>query len=142
MTRVDFHVLPAQSRREHDVYICALIEKAWREGRRVHVHCLDDAMAASFDQLLWTFRDTSFVPHALSQPGGDTAVAPVILGSAATPPESAEVLVNLHSDVPAFFSQFEQVIETAGDNEDTRAQARARFRFYKDRGYPIETHKV
>jgi DNA polymerase-3 subunit chi len=52
------------------------------------------------------------------------------------------VLVNLKVEVPPCFSQFEQVIETTGPDEASRAQARLRFRFYKDRGYPIDTIKV
>lgn len=138
MTKIDFHVLPAQARRQHDVYICELVAQAVHAGRRVHIHCLDDDMATALDDLLWTFHDTSFVPHAILGSAEESSV-PVSLGASATPPEVADLLVNLHRDVPPFFSQFDQVIETTGEDEHSKALARGRYKFYKDRGYPIET---
>lgn len=138
MTKIDFHVTPAQDRRLHDMYVCELVEQAFLAGRRVHVHCLDDDMVTAMDDLLWTFHDTSFVPHAVAGSAEATEV-PVVLAASLAPPAGADVLVNLHSEVPPFFSRFEQVIETTGENEHTRALARGRYRYYKDRGYPIAT---
>ena len=138
MTRVDFHVLPAQPRRQHDVYVCQLVERAWRAGQRVHVHCLDRDMLEALDDLLWTFSDTSFLPHAAVD-SDDAGAAPVTIGCGDRLPADAAVLVNLDVAVPTFFSQFERVIETTGSDEHEKAQARQRYRFYKDRGYPIET---
>ena len=138
MTRVDFHVLPTQPRRQHDVYVCQLVERAWRAGQRVHVHCLDRDMLEALDDLLWTFSDTSFLPHAAVDIEA-AAATPVTLGCANSLPAEASVLVNLDVAVPPFFSQFERVIETTGSDEHEKAQARQRYRFYKDRGYPIET---
>lgn len=138
MTRIDFHVLPTQGRRQHDVYVCELVERAFRAGRRVHVHCLDADMVTAFDELLWTFHDTSFVPHAVAG-SADAAAAPVLLDASLAPPVTADLLINLHVEVPPFFSQFEQVIETTGEDEQAKAIARGRYKFYKDRGYPIAT---
>ncbi len=138
MTRIDFHVLKTQGRRQHDVYVCELVQQACHDGRRVHIHCLDEDMVTALDDLLWTFHDTSFVPHAVAGET-DAAAAPVLLAASLTPPATTDLLVNLHVDVPPFFSQFEQVVETTGEDEQAKTLARARYRFYKDRGYPIAT---
>ncbi len=140
MTNVDFHVLSAQVRRQHDVFVCELVERLWQAGRRVHLHCLDQDMVESLDELLWTFHDTSFIPHAiLSSP--EAAQAPVTLGCTEPVGEPSDTLFNLHVEVPEFFSQFERVIETTGHDEHSRQLARTRYRFYKDRGYPLATHQ-
>ena len=95
-------------------------------------------MQDALDELLWTFSDTSFLPHAAV--GSDEAASiAVTVGCTDHLPAQAEVLVNLDVAVPPFFSQFERVIETTGSDEHEKAQARQRYRFYKDRGYPIET---
>ena len=138
MTKIDFHVLPAQGRRQHDLYVCALVQQAFRDGRRVHIHCLDADMTTAIDDLLWTFHDTSFVPHAVIG-GADAAAAPVLIAATLEPPATTDLLVNLHVDVPPFFSQFEQVVETTGEDDQAKALARGRYKFYKDRGYPIAT---
>jgi len=54
----------------------------------------------------------------------------------------AVLLINLGLDVPGFFSRFERVAEVVDGDETQKAKGRERFRFYKDRGYPLETHKL
>jgi DNA polymerase-3 subunit chi len=136
MTHIDFHVRPIQAHREHDLFICKLVAKAWQDGQRVHLHCQDHHTQTALDELLWTFQETSFVPHAVLGSAAAASVA-VTLGVGEEVPAIAQVLVNLHPEVPPFFSQFEQVIETTGADENTKTRARQRYKFYKDRGYSI-----
>ncbi len=70
MTRVDFHILPVDGKIERERWACRLAAKAWKQGHRVHVHTIDETGMARMDELLWTFRDISFLPHA---PLGDPA---------------------------------------------------------------------
>ena len=44
--------------------------------------------------------------------------------------------------VPEFFSRFERVAELVENDEQQRHHGRERFRFYKERGYPLQTHNV
>ena len=53
-----------------------------------------------------------------------------------------EVLVNLGTGLPQFFTRFERLVELVSVETEDRAQARQRFRYYKDRGYALETHEV
>ncbi|MGR8919418.1 MAG: DNA polymerase III subunit chi [Gammaproteobacteria bacterium] len=137
MTRVDFYVLESGGRDEHDRMICRVVEKAWQRGHEVYVYCNDDHEARAFDDLLWQFRDTSFVPHAPD--GGE---APVIVGTRADAAASADVLVNLGAVVPEAATRFNRVVESAGHDAATRGAARERYRFYQDRGFPLQTHKI
>ncbi len=52
------------------------------------------------------------------------------------------MLVNLGATTPAFFSRFERLIEVVEANDDERASARERWRFYKDRGYAVQGHDL
>jgi DNA polymerase-3 subunit chi len=52
------------------------------------------------------------------------------------------LLINLSSEQPMFFSQFERVAEFINDNETTKAQGRERYQFYKERGYELESHNL
>ncbi len=67
---------------------------------------------------------------------------PVLLGYGAEPQGKRSVLVNLHDEVPVFFSRFERVLEVLSGDAGQRAAARNRYSFYRDRGYPLEYHKV
>jgi DNA polymerase-3 subunit chi len=52
------------------------------------------------------------------------------------------VLVNLHRDPPPFFSRFERLAEIVGTDEDSVAAGRARYRFYRERGYELRNHDL
>ncbi len=141
MTRVDFYVMEMSNERQHDNLVCRLAEKAWSAGNRVHIRCENDASAESIDNLLWSYKDTSFVPHAKIEKT-ESEAAPITIGVVTDVPKTTEVLINLGPDVPDFFSRFDRVMETTGSNDDTRSAARERYRYYQERGYALKTHKL
>jgi DNA polymerase-3 subunit chi len=145
VTRVDFYVLPDETGDARERFACRLVEKAFRLKHRVFVHTPSPADARQLDRLLWTFRDGSFVPHVVDGEDTDAVLAeatPVVLGEGAEPRREAELLVNLDRAVPAFFSRFERVAEIVAGDGAARGAARERFRFYRDRGYDIDTHDL
>jgi len=139
MTQIDFYVLPDNAPRGRALFTCKLAEKAFGLGHRSFVHLASEAEAQHLDNLMWTFRDRSFLPHCLA---GEDTQAPVHLGFGQEPATNFHLLINLSPDIPRFFSRFERVAEVLDANHEIRAQGRERFRFYKDRGYPLETHKL
>jgi len=106
----------------------------------VFIHAGSGAQLKQLDDLLWTFRSGSFLPHAVYRESGSRE--PVLLGEGIDPADEHDVLVNLSDAVPSFFSRFDRVAELVGGDEAARAAARERYRFYQDRGYSLETHKL
>ncbi len=137
MTRVDFYVLEHGDGHAHDRMICRVVEKAFLLGHAVFVECGDERRARSIDDLLWRLSDTSFIPHGFAGDG-----APVTLGYQVEQIEQCDVLVNLNAAVPKAVSQFERVVESAGYDTQSRAVARERYRYYQERGFPLNTHKI
>lgn len=137
MTRVDFYVVENAAREQHDRTLCRVIEKAFSRGHQIYVALDSEPAMQAFDDLLWRYQDTSFVPH-----GSVRDNTPVVLGMDAAQCKVADVLVNFCADVPVAASRFERVVETAGFDDDTRRAARARYRHYQERGFPLNTHKV
>lgn len=145
MTRVDFYVLEDGSEQARERFACRLVEKAWRLKHTVYLHASSPGDARRLDALMWTWSERSFLPHVLDAPEleADLAAAtPVHIGAGAAPAFQAEILVNLDREVPLFFSRFDRVAEIVGGNDEGRALARDRFRFYRDRGYTLETHLI
>ena len=99
-----------------------------------------------FAWLLWGGIDSNIVyfltPSELMAKGTGGYDAPVRIGHAAPPDGFDDLLLNLADEVPAFFSKFERVAEIVGGDAAAKANARERFRFYRDRGYELETHQV
>jgi len=141
MTRVDFYLLDGAPGTAPDMAACRLAAKAFRLGHRIYIRTRDAEQTQALDRLLWTFSAGSFVPHALNSKETDLRT-PVIIGQETPPAELDDVLINLGNDVPDVFSRFGRVAEIVGGDESAKTCARERFRFYRDRGYPLETHHL
>ncbi len=137
MTRIDFHV----NAPDRLLYACRLVRKAWRSGQRVVVCCDDPARLAAFDTALWTFAPEEFVPHVMAS-DPLASETPVVLSASGEAAPWHDVLVNLGDGPPAGFSRFGRLLEVVGDDGRDRDLGRARYRFYRDRGYPLGTHDV
>ena len=140
MTRVDFHF----NTPDKVGYGCRLVRKVHRAGQKVVVCGADAALLDRFDEALWTFSPLDFIPHVWAH-DALAAQTPVVLAA----PDGAiealphhEVLVNLGGAQPAWFSSFERLIELVGEDEPDRAEARDRWRFYRERGYALHRHDV
>jgi DNA polymerase-3 subunit chi len=141
MTRIDFYISKNNDDDARARLACRVAEKAYQMKHSVYVHVDDRQQAEQLDQLLWVFRDRSFVPHCLSDDPNSTEAA-VIIGYGNAPAGTPEVLINISSEVPGFFSRYERVAEIVGGDENYRQKARERFKFYRERGYPLETHEL
>lgn len=144
MTRVDFYVLPDADPNNRSMLVCKLAEKAFRHDKPVFIHSDDSQLLAELDEQLWSFKQDSFVPHRLLD-ANDVAnqidVDPVQLSSG-EPANDRRVLINLASTVPTFFSRFERTLEVVNQADSVRETGRDRYRFYQQRGYPLQHHNM
>ena len=141
MTQVDFYLVGDSNQDGRDRITCRLIDKAFKMGRQVYVYVDNEAEAKQLDQTLWTFSPGSFVPHGLNC-GEEMKEMSVCIGHREPPETFADVLVSLSTEVPTFFSRFERVAEVVGNTEAEKQRARDRFKFYRDRGYELQTHNL
>ena len=141
MARVDFYVLKQAGEQSRQVFACRLAEKAYRLDHSVHIHAPSQSDAARLDELLWTFRDGSFVPHGLI---GDAAAdeAPVTIGYGDAIASDSDLLINLCDEIPPSAESFARVAELVTSDDDCRRKSRQRFATYRDHGHDIETHDV
>jgi len=145
MTRVDFYVLKAGTPQHRAVFACRLAEKAHGQGFGIYIHTGSAAETSRIDELLWTFRDGSFLPHLTVEEAERTDPemrTPVLLGHGQSPGAQDGLLINLAGEVPTFFSRFQRVAEIVSGDDADRQGARDRFRFYRDRGYELKTHNI
>jgi len=120
---------------------CRLIGEFHSQKRKVLVYAPTEALAAQIDRLLWCQPATGFTPHcALDAPLA--AETPVVIGATLDDEAHHDVLVNLDGELPQGFSRFERLIEIVGKDEADRGPARERYKFYRDRGYPLQAHQL
>lgn len=137
MTGIDFyHGAPDKME-----VACRLIGECYAKGRQVLVYAPEEAAAARIERLLWTQPATGFVPHCRTD-SPLAAQTPVLIGASLDETGHHDVLVNLDGELPPAFSRFERLIEVVGTDEADRLPARTRFKFYRDRGYPLQAHDL
>jgi len=141
MTRIDFYILEQVETEGRERFACRLVEKAYQQGRRVYVNTMGETQARRMDELLWTFRAGSFIPHTCIEVEDDPE-SRVHIGFGTDPLQHDDVLVNLAEDVPLFFSRFRRVAEVVDPDPKVRETARERFRFFRDRGYDLKSHNI
>ena len=142
MTRIDFYILPVAEPHGALSFACRLAEKAWLAGNSVYLHGADDEQARLLDEMLWQFREASFVPHELALGAPPRPGCPVVIGTGEDPGEHHEVLLNLGGAIPSFFARFDRVAEVVLNEAAARTESRRRWAFYKDRGYELMHHDM
>ena len=141
MTRIDFYqVDKAESSL---LFACRLIDKIYHGGHKIHVHTSGEQQSAELDKLIWSFRESRFIPHACyDEQGKIDEDLSVQICHKQEPDLHRDILVNLSGQVPDFFSRFERVAEVVPLDKDSRESARVNYKFYKDRGYPLAYHDL
>jgi DNA polymerase III subunit chi len=142
MARVDFYVLAQPDERARQLLACKLAEKAWRLDNSVYIHTKDRADAERLDELLWTFRDGSFVPHGIVGRDDETGDSPIMIGCEDATIENRDLLINLCDDIPPCFEGFPRVAELVTSDENCRSLSRKRYATYRDQGHELNTHKL
>jgi DNA polymerase-3 subunit chi len=137
MTRIDFYTEAADKLE----IACRLTHKAYKSKRQVVIFSSDESVLARIDKVLWTTPAIAFLPHCFAR-DAIAAQTPVVLARSEDSPPHDDVLINLDDDWPPAFARFQRLAEIVTLDETDRAKARSRYRFYKDRGYEMATHRV
>jgi len=134
MTRVEFYFnVPDKLAKTAE-----LCERAVAKGRQLTVFTQDQAMNSVLQQQLWQRSASSFLPSS----GADQVTSqfsPIVLATNGENLLQDDVLINLQTQHPPFFSRFRHLVELVGSDEADKVAARARFRFYRDRGYEVKS---
>ncbi|MFK0569550.1 DNA polymerase III subunit chi [Endozoicomonas sp.] len=149
MTKVTFYLLENHPQGPEQ-FACRLIDKAWRGGLPMHIHTADESSCKSMDQLLWSWREDSFLPHGVisdihNNTPESTLLArqsPITLGFDNPTLEQKHLLINLSPEVPPFFKDFSRVCEVVVQNPDQKAISRDKFRTYRQAGIEPEVHNM
>ena len=140
MPRADFYIVAESSIPYR--YVCQIAETARKEGCDIYIHAATREAAATIDDLLWTFRDISFLPHAPVDSGDAAEHSPIVIGWEGEELQQRQVLINLSGAVPVQAENYERIIEIVPSDPDERNRARLRYKDYRARGLEMHSHNV
>ncbi|MBL7003999.1 MAG: DNA polymerase III subunit chi [Gammaproteobacteria bacterium] len=137
MTKIFFYILES-GRYSPEKLVCGICSKAHQENKKLLLLTQSEQDSNRFDQALWRFDETSFIPHSLA--AEEHSLNSVCITHTAPVCEHYTILLNTNNEVPSHFGQYERIIELVHDhNKET---ARQHYKFYQDRGYPIKYERV
>jgi DNA polymerase III subunit chi len=121
-----------------------LLEKSLERGWRVVVQSTSQERAEALDAHLWTYRDDSFLPHAIWRTGdagraGDAQDQPIVLAVEEGNPNRANVRFLIdNAALPADSHAYDRmVLVFNGDDPDALAAARGAWTDCKARGFDV-----
>ncbi len=142
MLQVDFYLLlHTPNRYARNRFVCQLTDKAWHQGYRVYIHTISKEQANELNDLLWTFKPESFLPHDL-HPDDSPSIAPIRIGYGDLIAENMTLLINLTETSPGFYEQFQRIAEIIIDTPSAREAGRTRYRFYREEKYELKMHEI
>ena len=139
--RVDFYLLDSDQEQDRWLLACRLLEKAYTRGHRVYVSCNHKNDAEFLDELIWTFKEASFIPHNL-QGEGPEPPPPIQIGYEREPRGFNDILLNLSDSIPPFYTRFKRVMELVSNIEIAKEQSRFRYKDYKAKGCELHIHRI
>ncbi len=140
MTEISFYVGKNNTLRGRLLLACRLVEKARERNLHVHIHTDGFNTTKQMDELLWTWNETSFIPHT-SLITKDTQEA-VTIANDHEPIKNCDYLINLSNRRPDFFSRYEKMAEIIDQTETILTAGRERYSFYKNRGYTLKYYQL
>lgn len=139
--RVDFYLLSDSHRQARWLIACRLLEKAYKCGHRIYVSCQNEEDAQHLDELLWTFKEESFIPHNLKGEGPEPP-PPIQIGFDGEPRGFQDILLNLAETIPPYFERFKRVMEIVAADDASKEQSREHYRSYRAKGCDLHTHQM
>lgn len=142
MPNIDFYLLTTSQKEEIYRFFCRLVDKAYQQQHYIYIHANTLEEAQYLDDLLWTFRDISFIPHQLEGTNNASSPSSVIIGIDKPNTFPADILFNFTVGVPLFFSEFTRVIEIVSAEKIDKIQARKKYKVYKEHHCQLTTHNI
>lgn len=137
MTKINFYQTSGAAQSALDLS-CELAENALRMNADVLIYCPDTALGEQLGERLWSWSATGFLPYRVDHKGPER----IRLCQNEEPGDDHGVLINLAADTPDWFGRFESLYELIYGDPGFVDSKRRRYKFYKDRGFPLSYHDL
>jgi len=113
--------------------ICDIVEKLYENNITITIYTEDNKNANQLDDLLWTWKQDSFIPHVIAGSGNDLNDVTILFSSESMPETQAIVLTD---PLPAEkLISYDMIIDFAEIYHSDKKQAsRNRYKELRDSG--------
>ena len=140
MSRVDFYILADESRRKMHYFACRLAEKAYQQNNRILIKTDNADESRLIDDLLWSFKEDNFLPHAVSGAMASEEL-PILISHETENDNNFNLLINL-SSTNAEKNQFDRIAEILNQEPARKQTGRQHYKIYKEFGFELQHHEM
>lgn len=142
MPQVDFYVLDSDSPKARWEFVARLLGKLQSLGKTAHIAVNTDAEAEQLNSLLWAYPPESFLPHQMAADAADPPREDFLISAFPDSPVTHDVYINLRHQPPPGHAHLDRLVEVVVQETTVLAATRENFRFYRQQGYPIQSHSI
>lgn len=126
---------------------CRILDKAYQNKHQVYVHMQNAMDMQKLNELLWTFQQSSFIPHALITQMQDDPRPPIQLGDdkllASNPIQHRDIFFNLSmAKPPSIALECNRIIEIVFNHEQSQKILEKNKLFYQDNKFDIKEYDL
>jgi len=125
-----------------DLCVCHFAEMFYEQGKKVFILAGSEGHAESLDRILWTFKQSSFIPHEVIDVFSSDIEVPVVVSNAENKNFNADILIvdkDTLTESAEFISSFDQIIDFADQTDEiSNSYSRDRYRFIKNAGFDMK----
>lgn len=142
MPDISFYILPTNSDQGRFQFACKLAEKIYRTTNKVYILTNTETQSKKLDDLLWSFRAGSFIPHHVYSQSEPATENRVLIGSTNAPENWQQNIINLSNRCPENLGESERILEILDSDTTVKQSGRQRYRVYQQSGFNISTYKM
>ena len=146
MTESVFYILNSSQPRERYIVACKITEKAYKLGKRVFILTSTAEESQALDNLLWSFKQGSFIPHEIvdstQQQTTEELPNSVLIGVSTSTTASTSVLINLSTELPDNMDRLERIVEIIDQDVQIKQAGRQRYKAYQSQNFQLKTHNL
>jgi DNA polymerase-3 subunit chi len=121
---------------------CEIAQHTYAQGDRLQIIAVDEEQAARLDDLLWTYKTDTFVPHGLWRGRDSESDQPVIITTRKERVVGIASLLTMDYCPVKMVRQFSKVIHmVVVDNQERLEASRRYWTLLKDAGFSLRHQK-
>lgn len=122
--------------------VCDLTDKIYSENHRMVFYIKNTTIAKDFDQKLWIWKQSSFIPHVFTEKLESSFEEPVVITPEIENVADYDTLLMYDPAPMDVINQFENVIDFAEKYDQAALQSsRDRYRSYQEKKWTTESLK-
>ncbi len=144
MSQADFYIMKEAEDEQRFLIACRLTEKAMAQGLKVYIHTASEQSAQYMDDMLWSFKPESFIPHTIVglEDDMEDEEIPVLIGYEGNASTKGQLLINLCDKVPDGHENFDRIAEIVPNREEAKTTSREHWNTYKTLGFELKHHQM